>query len=187
MRRGENSDVFFMGDKGDSFSLINGYENQIRQEVESFLANQVLATPEDDLLGYLSEKYTLHVPTLKADDAYVDRQGETEIDVSRRFGYGFPDDGGSRHVPGHEVVIAVPHSGDPDLFHVRASTFSLSPPRISVGNGNVYLRFADVSLDGERIKAEVSGSSLLSTNISDTCAEISMPGTSECPPLHGRY
>jgi hypothetical protein len=93
MRTGRNSDVFFMGDKGDSFSLINGYENHIRQQVESFPANQVLATPEDDLLGYLIEKYTLHVPTLKADGAYVERQGETQIDVSRRFDYGFPDDG----------------------------------------------------------------------------------------------
>jgi hypothetical protein len=145
-----------MGDKGDSFSMINGYENHIRQEVERFPANQVLATPEDDLLNYLIEKYTLHVPTLEADNAYVERQGETRIDVSRRFEYGFPGDGGSRHVPGHEVVIAVPHSGDPDLFHVRASTFSWSPPGISVGNGNVYLHFADVSLDSERIKGEMS-------------------------------
>ena len=90
MRTGGNSDVFLMGDKGDSFSLIKSYENGIRQEVESFPANQVLATPEDDLLGYLIEKYTLHVPTLKADDAYVERQGETQIEVSHRFDYGSP-------------------------------------------------------------------------------------------------
>ena len=106
MRRGGNSDVFLMGDKGDSFSLINGYENHIRQEIESFPANQVLATAEDDLLDYLIKKYTLHVPALKPDDAYVEQQGETQIDVSHRFDYGFPGDGGS--VRGHEVVIAVP-------------------------------------------------------------------------------
>jgi hypothetical protein len=151
-----NNDVFLMGGKGDSFAMINGYENSIRQEVERFPANQVLATPEDDLLGYLIEKYALHVPTLNADDAYVERQGETQIDVSRRFDYGFPGERGSQHVPGHEVVIAVPHSGDPDLFHIRASTFTLNPPRISVGDGNVYLRFSDVSLDGERVKAEMN-------------------------------
>lgn len=156
MRMPGNNDVFSMGDKSDNFAMINGYENLIRQEIESFPANQVLATPEDDLVGYLIEKYTLHVPTLKAENAYVERQGETQIDVSHRFDYGFPGRGDSQRVPGHEVVIAVPHSGDPDLFHVRASTFTMSPPRISVGNGNVYLRFHDVSLDGKRIKDEMS-------------------------------
>jgi hypothetical protein len=101
MRMRGNSDVFLMGDQGDSFAMIHGYEDLIRQEVERFPANQVLATPEDDLLGYLIEKYALHVPTLKADDAYVERQGETQIDVSRRFDYGFPGGRGSQHVPEH--------------------------------------------------------------------------------------
>ncbi|MFS3137206.1 hypothetical protein ACLRDC_17865 [Gluconacetobacter sacchari] len=156
MRVRGDSDVFSMGDQGDSFAMINGYEDLIRQEVDRFPANQVLATPEDDLVNYLIEKYALHVPRLKADDAYVERQGETQIDVSHRFDYGFSGRGNSQPIPGHEVVIAVPHLDDPDLFHVRASTFTLNPPRISVGNGNVYLRFADVSLDGERIKAEMN-------------------------------
>lgn len=156
MRMPGSSDVFSMGDQSDSFTMVHGYENLVRQEVEKFPANQVLATPEDDLLAYLIEKHTLHVPALKADDAYIERQGETQIDVSRRFDYGFPGGRGNQQVPGHEVVIAVPHSGDPDLFHVRASTFTMSPPRISVRNGNVYLRFADVNLDGERIKTEIN-------------------------------
>jgi hypothetical protein len=108
MRTRENSDVFLMGNKGNSFAMINGYESLIRQEIESFPANQVLATPEDDLLGYLVEKYALDVPTLRADDAYIERQGETQIDVSRRFDYGFPGDRGSQHVPGHEVVMLSP-------------------------------------------------------------------------------
>ena len=156
MRMRGYSDLFLMGDKGDSFSMIRGYEDLIRQEIEKFPANQVLATPEDDLLGYLMQKYILDVPTLKADDSYIDRQGETQIDVSHRFDYGLHDGRGGRHVPGHEVVIAIPHTGDPDLFHVRGSTFSMSPPRISVSNGNVYLRFADVNLDGGRIKADIN-------------------------------
>lgn len=75
MRTRGHSDVFLMGDKGDSFSMISGYEGLIRQEVEKFPANQVLATPEDDLLSYLIQKYTLDVPTLKADEAYIERQG----------------------------------------------------------------------------------------------------------------
>jgi hypothetical protein len=54
------------------------------------------------------------------------------------------------------VVSAVPYSGDPDLFHVRASTFTMNPPRLSLGNSNVYFRFADVSLDGQSIRAELN-------------------------------
>ncbi|KIL99373.1 hypothetical protein CCC_04144 [Paramagnetospirillum magnetotacticum MS-1] len=156
MRIRGHSDVFLMGNKGDSFSMISAYEGLIRQEVEKFPANQVLATPEDDLLGYLIQKYTLDVPTFKADEAYIERQGETQIDVSHRFDYGFHDGRGGQHVPGHEVVIGVPHTGDPDLFHVRGSTFTMSPPRISVENGTVILRFSDVKLDGERIKADMN-------------------------------
>lgn len=156
MRGRGSTDVFLMGDKGDSFAMISAYEGLIRQEIEKFPTNQVLASPEDDLIAYLIQKYTLDVPALKADEAYVDHQGETQIDVSHRYSYGFPDRRGNRQVAGHEVVIAIPHTGDPDLFHIRASTFTLNPPSISVGNGLVYLSFADVNLDGERIKAEMN-------------------------------
>jgi hypothetical protein len=145
-----------MGDNANSSSMTSSYESQIRQEVEQFPVNQVLATPEDDLLGYLIQKYTLVVPAVNADQAYVERQGETQINVSHRFDYGFMDGRGKQHVPGHEVVIAIPHTGDPDLFHVRASTFTMNPPRITVADGNVYLRFADVNLDSSRIKNEIN-------------------------------
>ncbi|WBO58986.1 hypothetical protein GT370_18170 [Acidocella sp. MX-AZ03] len=79
--------------------MIHGYEDLVRQEVKKFPANQVLATPEDDLLAYLIEKYTLHVPALNADDAYIERQGETQIDVSHRFDYGYPGGRGKQQVP----------------------------------------------------------------------------------------
>ena len=156
MRNRGNSSIFYMGDKTDNFSMVTQYENLIRKEIEDFTANQILSTPENDLCDYLYRKYSLDVPTLKENDAYIERQGETQIDVSHRFDYGFDRGRGNRFVPGHEVVVAIPHTGDADLFHVRASTYTMSPPRISVDNGNVYLYFSDVNLDGERIKNEMN-------------------------------
>lgn len=155
MRMQGSSDTFLMGGGGSSQVLINNYESLILQEVEKFSENQVLAKPEDDLLAYLIAKYTVQVPALKADDACIERHGETQIDVSQRFDYGHFGGRGNLYLPGHEVVVAIPHSGDPDLFHVRASTWTMSPPRFSVADGNVYLHFADVNLNPENVNAEI--------------------------------
>lgn len=144
-----------MGTKCSNFDMISNYGRMIQEEVDKLPSNQVVSSPMEDLVNYFNEKYKLDVPVVDPDAVFVESQGEAKIDVSHRFDYGFRR-GERAEVSGQQIIVAAPFTGDPDLFHVRASRFTMSPPRIMIGSDHIYLRFADVQLDGERIRAEIN-------------------------------
>ena len=140
--------------QGELSNLINGYEHKIRHEIEHWERNKVLAVSETDLIVYLIDKYTLDAPRLLTEQKFIESEGETKIDVSLRFEYGY----GSfnpQSVPGSYVTIAVPFEGDPDLFQYQASTYSLSPPRCRIKGNLVLITFQDVNLDSEQVRQDI--------------------------------
>ena len=84
-RNMSRSDLLFYGK--DLSALIRGYEAALNKEVEQWERNRILASSESDLVTYLVEKYTLDPPRLLRDQIHIDSEGETKIDVSRRFNY----------------------------------------------------------------------------------------------------
>ena len=63
--------------------------------------------------------------TLSAKEHYIDNQQGTQLDVSHDFRRGaFGDE--RIVVKGTVLDIAVPFMGDPDLWRIRPSTYSLS-------------------------------------------------------------
>lgn len=135
--------------------LILACETAIGKEVESWERNRVLAASEPDLIAYLVEKYTLDPPRLLRDQIHIESEGETKIDVSRRWDYGAFDSEGPHHVPGSYVTIAIPFEGDPDLFQFQANIFSASPPRGHVSGSRLLITFQDVKLDAQHIRQEI--------------------------------
>ena len=138
-------------------ALIQGYEAAIKEEVESWERNRILASSESDLVTYLVGKHSLDPPRLLRDQVYVENEGEAQIDVSGRFEYGIWDRSSSHFVPGSFVTVAIPFEGDGDLFGFRASTYSSSPPQGHVSGSNVLISFQDVTLDAERTREEIYG------------------------------
>lgn len=152
MHQSHNDLLFYGQNLGD---LIRLYERQLREEVEAWERNKVLAASESDLVTYLIEKYTLHPPCLQRDDIYIESEGETSIDVSgdpRRY---VRDRSRPLHFPGSFVTIAIPFEGESALFSYQASTFSLNPPRGRVHGAKILISFRGTNLDAERLREEI--------------------------------
>ena len=138
----------------DMHRVTSHYEERIRDEVENWERNKVLATSETDLVAYLVEKYTLDAPRLFTGQKYVEEEGETKIDVSQRIEYSF-DPFGPSEVPGHYVIVAIPFEGDREIFKFQPSTYGSSPLRGCVEGNRVLFTIQDVKLDAEQTRREI--------------------------------
>ena len=65
----------------DSFSAQESQRQGLRSEVAAIDSNRFLNTNVDDLVGYLLDKFTIHVPQLQEDHMRAD-QREAKRDVS---------------------------------------------------------------------------------------------------------
>ena len=129
--------------------LIRAYPGSIREEVDRWAENKVLAASETDLINYLLEKYTLHGPKLRPREEWQLDGHDTKVDVShdfRRGGYGRGD---PLLVPGQRIVVRVPFDGDPDLFQFRPSTYDFNPPRARILAHDAALEFSQTSPQDE--------------------------------------
>ena len=143
-------------DGKDLSALIRGYENALKNEVEQWERNRILASSESDLVTYLVEKYTLDPPRLLRDQLYIESEGEAKIDISRRHDYDVRDRNSPFLIPGSYVTVAIPFEGDGDLFGYKASTFNFNPPRGQVSGSTVLISFQDVKLDAEHLRDEIN-------------------------------
>ena len=124
------SDLLFC--RKDLSALIRSYPETIRNEVDGWEENKVLAASETDLIGYLEQKYVLDAPELRPREEWQASSEDTKIDVSHDFRRGGYADGRQLLVPGQRVIVKVPFRGDPDLFEFRPSRYDLNPPRATV-------------------------------------------------------
>lgn len=139
----------------DLRGLIELYERQLREEVEGWEQNKVLAGSESDLVTYLVEKYTLHSPRLLREEIHIEREGEASIDVSgdpRRY---VRDRSRPLYLPGSFVTVAIPFEGESALFSYKASTYSLNPPRGRVSESRILISFHGTDFDAERLRNEI--------------------------------
>ena len=112
--------------QSDWHSVTQNQINAMSEELSGIPGDRLLNTAEADLTNYFVEKYRLDVPVLDKDGIYVDQE-ETQVDVSGDFRRAILDPSRPYYIPGTSVHFTVPFSGDPNMFRVRASGFSLNP------------------------------------------------------------
>ncbi len=138
----------------DLNALISTWESRLKDEIEEWNPNRILSTSEHDLVAYLVDRFTIDPPSLLRDQVYIDREGETNIDVSRRFEYNLGRKG-PYHVPGSYVTVGIPFKGEGGLFQFKASTYSSNPPYGQVSGSSVLVSFQDVKLDPQQLRNEI--------------------------------
>src|ERR1700723_1147052 len=89
----------------DFHSFSDNVRREIAREIEGMEANRLLNTSTDDLVTYFEKKYHMDAPRLLEDQVEAS-SAEANIDVSRRFDYGFP---GERDGPLLVKGLAVTH------------------------------------------------------------------------------
>lgn len=138
--------------KFDWFAVERSQHEKIRSEISNFERNRLLSSSLDDLADYFEGKYTLDVPTLDKEGIIAD-QKEKDIDVSwDRSRYWSTS--GPHLVRGTELSLSIPFDGDPELFYVQPSTYTLNSPQAEIGRGYLILRIEDTKPDAAKIRAE---------------------------------
>lgn len=143
--------------EGDTFTTFRNMVDTIVSEINSLDNNYVLKASQSELEEHFVGKVLIDPLVLYPEKRYIKNQSGTKIDVSRDFRRGlFPDE--RAIVQGTKIDIAIPFEGDPMLWRIRASTFSLSGyPEIEVRNNEIVfsVSFPDDSAQPSQLLAEI--------------------------------
>jgi hypothetical protein len=107
------------------FDVIESQKRQLRDELQRLPLSRL---DDADLPQRLAGEYGMDVPVLDEGRKYAKKE-ETQVDVSRDPMRFISDRSRPFYMPGTELSIFVPFSGDPGLFDVRPSSFDMNPPR----------------------------------------------------------
>jgi len=109
---------------GSVFDVIENQKRRLREKLQRLPVSEL---DDPSLSERLASEFSMDVPVLDEQRKYAKKR-ETQVDVSHdpmRFFIGE----GPHYLPGTEVSVFVPFSGDPGVFNVRPSSFDLNPPR----------------------------------------------------------
>lgn len=142
---------------GDTFATFRNLVEKVTQEIQSLDNEYVLKASQTELEQFYVDKVTVQPLILHADQFYIENQTGTRIDVSHDFRRAvFP--GERAIVQGTRLDIAIPYQGDPELWRIRPSTFTLSGyPEIEVRDDSVVfsVSFPDDSANSSSLKSEI--------------------------------
>lgn len=119
-------------------NLDDALRNQFRQipaEVDSIPKDQLLATPEDDIVDHIYSSTKIE-PIVLHEDSKEMEQHETKIDVSGYHDRNPFGDRGPIYVPGVKVVVSIPYTGKPSLWNLRPNRSQSAFPRADIRQPN---------------------------------------------------
>ena len=142
---------------GDTFATFRSITEKTVAEIEALENDYVLKASPVELEQYYISRVFLTPLILDAANRYIESQAGTQIDVSHDFRRGaFGEE--RILVKGTVLNIAIPYTGDPNLWRIRPSTFSLSGyPELQIRDDVVIFScsFPDDEPEPQRLKAEI--------------------------------
>lgn len=152
----------FLFSEGDLSGTLENLKKKVRAEVAGVSQQQLSSATDEQLIDHFHSKFSIEPLTLYPDRAERSMT-ETMYETRDSFTYDIPR-GSSIQVPGVAVTVKVPYTGDPVLFRLRPSMFSMNPPRGDVvqsdksGVGHVVFSFAfnQHGLDPQGITADTN-------------------------------
>ena len=142
---------------GDVSSTFRNLIDKTTAEIHSLNNEYVLKASPTELEQHYIEKVMIDPLVLNAEERYIKDQTGIQIDVSHDIRRGiFP--GERVEVKGTRLDIAIPFEGNPILWQIRASTYSLGGyPDIDIrGNEVIFgVSFPDDSTDQESLRSEI--------------------------------
>ena len=138
-------DLLFV--KYDLRGTIDNINSEISREINGYDSDYFLAVKLDEICDHLVDKHTFETPKIFPDQVEMVDQGETHS-PSEQFGRRV-------NLNANYYVFAIPFTGDGNLFHFRASTFSSSAPFGVVNGSELHLKFVRTDHNGETIKRDL--------------------------------
>jgi hypothetical protein len=143
---------------GDTFATFQNIVEKVVQEIRSLNNEYILKASQTELEDYYIEKVSVEPISLHTDEYYIEKQTAVQIDVSndsRRFIL----PGRTASVPGTRLDVAIPYEGDPELWKVRPSCYTLSGyPEILVRGNEIVLSisFPDDLVNQSDLKSRIN-------------------------------
>ena len=128
-------------------------EQKMLQEIRTLDENQAMNASHEDLCKYFVENYEIETPEIDESGITADH-GDAQIDVSGRFEYMFSDRSRPFRIPGTRITFYVPFTGDWNLFHCRASSFSTSLPHAVVATNELHFVYDRTTNDADKVPDE---------------------------------
>lgn len=136
------------------YDLVQGLRaerERAREKIAKLPADIVLTHPLDVLRDEIVEEFGDEELVFLFEEAYATPPEDVDIDASYK-----PIYAGGSTVPGTRIQVRVPFRGNANLLQMRASSYSLNPPRGQVLSGQVVA--TDIEhhmLDAGTVKAEI--------------------------------
>ncbi len=147
------SDLLFLS-KGRLVDYLGNMRLNFEEEIDKLDVDYLLQVSEYDLIEFFADKYKIDRINLSVDQKYQLEPKDVNIDVSG-------DRSRARfrsqpfYIKGTEIKICIPYTGNRDLFHYQASTFSYNPPRGDVTENEVILTY-QVPQSYDRLRDDIN-------------------------------
>jgi hypothetical protein len=128
----------YLFSEGDLGSALRAQEQKMEQAAQAIPSDHALAASAEELAAELVEQFRIE-PLVIDEGAKTVSHHDSKVDVSRDPTRFIDDPGTPFFIPGTTVTYHLPVRGEMDLFKMRASTFTLNPPRGVVTNGELLI------------------------------------------------
>ena len=137
------------------FFFEGNQRKELTEEVNDWDENQLLNTSVEDFCRYFVDKYRIDIPVLNRDGIVVD-QHETRIDVSKDRSRAIRDRSQPFYIPGTEIEITVPFTGDSLAFTITPTIYSLNPPSGNIRDDTLIFFITGVDLETDKVRDEIN-------------------------------
>ena len=119
-------DLLFHG--GDMHSFTESQRQRARAAVEQMTPAQMNAATDEELVANVVCRFRIEPLLVHSDQAETEHR-ESQTDVSSHFDRAVLDRGQPCMVKANQITVRIPFTGEPDLFRVQPTSFTLNPPR----------------------------------------------------------
>lgn len=145
----------YLFNDADWFSVERNQLQKMAEEIAAVNGDRLLNTAVDDLARYFESKFDVEVPALITEEIVVD-QRETKIDVRHDPRRWIDDRSRPVYVPGTEVEVEIPFTGDAEVFRVQPTSYTLNPPRAEIRSNALVLRISGTDLSAEGVQQSIN-------------------------------
>lgn len=139
----------------DWFSVERNQLQKMSEEIAAVNGDRLLNTAVDDLAKFFESKFQVEVPALVTEEIVVD-QREAKIDVRHDPRRWIDDQSRAVYVPGTEVEVEIPFTGDAEVFRVRPTSYTSNFPRAEVRSNALVLRISGTDLTADGVQQSIN-------------------------------
>ncbi|WP_036387455.1 hypothetical protein, partial [Microcystis aeruginosa] len=111
----------------DWHAFESAHREALIRKIDEYDSERLLNTSPSDLASYFEEKFWIEPVVLREDDIAADQR---EVQVERRDTFrDIRDRSKPFKVKGTRVEIDVPFDGEPKLFRIQPTSYTLNPPQ----------------------------------------------------------